>query len=400
MPHLIHSMSFPSPSPSLAPDQQTPFRSFFLGGFECSSHRRADGTRLNLLQATHHDEWADTDYQQLTELGIRTARDGVNWHSIEAVPLQYDWSSVIPKLQAARHAGCQIIWDLCHYGWPDHLDIWSDAFVERFASFARAMAEIVRGESDEVPIYCPINEMSYWAWAGGDVGQINPCAIRRGSALKRQLVRAEIAAILAIRSVDPRARFVTAEPLIHIASELSDPTAILQADRQRLYQFEATDLLAGRLHPELGGSPEFLDIVGVNFYPHNQWYFDGSIIPLGHHSYRPLSEMLQEVYRRYRRPLFIAETGAEGSARASWLHYVSAEVQDAMHHGVEIHGICLYPVLDYPGWDNDRLCNVGLLGHERNDGRRPVCSKMADELHLQQYFFQRLVHSGQTTSGR
>jgi hypothetical protein len=31
-------------------------------------------------------------------------------------------------LKAARHAGLGVIWDLCHYGYPDWLNIWWDAF--------------------------------------------------------------------------------------------------------------------------------------------------------------------------------------------------------------------------------------------------------------------------------
>ncbi len=53
------------------------FRSFFLGGFECSSHRRADGRRLDLIAATRHDQLAGQDYRLLAEHGIRAARDGV-----------------------------------------------------------------------------------------------------------------------------------------------------------------------------------------------------------------------------------------------------------------------------------------------------------------------------------
>ncbi len=114
------------------------FRSFFLGGFECSSHRRRDGRRLDLIAATRHDLLALEDYRQLSEHGIRAARDGVRWHRVEAVPGYYDWSPVLPMLRAAETAGIQVVWDLCHYGWPDHLDIFSGPFVEHFARYAAA----------------------------------------------------------------------------------------------------------------------------------------------------------------------------------------------------------------------------------------------------------------------
>src|SRR3954464_10566136 len=62
-------------------------------------------------------------------------------------------------------ASVQVVWDLCHYGWPDDIDIWAPAFVERFAAFAAAAARVVREETDAVPFYSPVNEISYWAWA-------------------------------------------------------------------------------------------------------------------------------------------------------------------------------------------------------------------------------------------
>jgi hypothetical protein len=55
-----------------------------------------------------------------------------------------------------------------------------------------------------------------------------------------------------------------------------------------------------------------------------------------------------------------------------------------MAAGVPMEGICLYPVLDYPGWDDDRHCAVGLLGNPDADGRRPLHMPLAEELARQQ----------------
>ncbi|MER9592512.1 beta-glucosidase [Mesorhizobium australicum] len=360
--------------------EPTAFNSFFLGGFECSSHRRADGVRLDLLRATCHDEASETDYLELQRRGIRTVRDGLRWHLIEREPGNYDWSSFLPMLRAADATGTQVVWDLCHYGWPDHIDIFSPEFVERFARFAEAVARVIHDEIGSVPYFCPVNEISYWSWAGGDTGRINPCASGLGGELKRILVRAAIAAMDAIRRVDSRARFITAEPLINVVGYAHDVEHQLEAERYRLYQFEALDMLAGIQEPELGGRPEYLDIVGVNFYPDNQWLLHGPTIPFGDHAYKPLADMLVEVAQRYNRPVFISETGAERTARPSWFHYVVAEVVEAMQWGVQLEGICLYPIIDYPGWENGRMCDVGLLGPMGEHGRRPVCQRMADEL--------------------
>lgn len=360
------------------------FDSFFIGGFECSCQERRDGTRLDLLRSTRHDELATPDYRALLEHGIHSARDGVRWHLIERAPGQYEWSSLVPMLRAARQTGVQVIWDLCHYGCPDHLDIWSDAFPGRFARFAREAALVIADVSGSAPLLCPVNEISFWSWAGGEVGRFGPCGVGRGGELKRQLVRAWIAATDAVRAVVPQARFVCAEPAIHIdAGGIATPEQIAGAEHNRLSQFEAVDLLTGRLEPELGGHPDYLDILGVNFYPDNQWYYGGLTIPLGHHAFRPLSDLVEEWYRRYRRPVVIAETGSEGSARASWLHYVCGELQHASDRGVPIEGACIYPILEYAGWENGRVCLTGLLSTPDASGARRVHQPLASELRMQ-----------------
>lgn len=356
------------------------WRSFLMGGFECSSHRRHDGARLDLLAASAHDRLARADYARLAALGIRTVRDGLRWHLIETSPRNYDWSSALPMLRAARGEAVQVIWDLCHYGWPDDIDIWSAEFVDRLAEFAVAAARLIREESGEAPILCPINEISFWAWAGGDVGHMNPGTLGRGTELKRQLARAAVAAIEAVRSVIPEARFVFAEPAIHLDGGLGSLEHRDAAESYRLAQFEACDMISGRMAPELGGRPEYLDIVGVNFYPSNQWYHGGGTIPLGHHAFRPFSEILAEIHARYRRPMIVAETGAEGSARASWLHYILGEVQTAVANGVPVEGVCYYPIVDCPGWVNERICPVGLLSRPDAQGRREVYEPLAREI--------------------
>ncbi|WP_462382570.1 glycoside hydrolase family 1 protein [Pseudomonas sp. Marseille-QA0892] len=366
------------------------FDSFFMGGFECSTHRRGDGRRLDLIAATAHDRWASSDYVTLAEHGLRSVRDGLRWHLIETTPGQYDWSSFLPQLRAANQAGVQVIWDLCHYGWPDDIDIWRPAFVERFARFAREAARVIVEETDRPAFYSPINEISFWSWAGGDVGHFSPLGRGRGFELKHQLVRASIAAIEAIREVDSRSRFVQTDPVINVIPSNNRPEVQGEAERFRLSQYEAWDMLCGNQWPGLGGRPEYLDILGLNYYSDNQWFLGGDTIWRGDPNYRPFSGILAELYRRYRRPLLIAETGAEGDARADWFDYVANEVHLALQRGIPIEGICLYPVLDYPGWENDRHCETGLLGYPDALGQRPAHGPLAEALQRQRQRFDGL----------
>lgn len=312
--------------------------------------------------------------------GLHTVRDAVRWHLIEAMPGRYDWSSFLPMLRAARDSGVQVIWDLCHYGLPHDLDIWSPRFLDRFAAFCGAVARIVREESDTVPFYCPVNEISFWAWAGGDHARMHPNALGRGPELKRQLACAAIRAVEAVRDVAPDARFIQAEPLIHVAGHPDMPETAAGAEKHRVAQFEAFDMIAGRSAPELGGSEAHLDIVGVNFYPENQLVRGGATIPLGHWMYRPLRHLLIEVGARYGRPVLLSETGAEGSNGAGWLRYVGGEVRAARRAGVPVEGICLYPVMDYPGWQNDRPCRCGLIRSGGDWRERSVDEELLDQL--------------------
>ncbi len=360
----------PAPPPPL-------FRSFVQGGFESSTHRLGSGRRLDVIAATSHDTHAEADYRQLGGLGLRTCRDALRWHLIETAPRRHDFASFVPMLRAARRAGTQVIWDLMHYGWPDDLDIWTPAFVKRFADFARAAAQVLAGETDDVPFWCPVNEISFHAWAGGDARYLNPFAGGRGFELKVQLARASIAAMHALRDVDPRARFVHCEPAIAIHHDPGTGRPYWEAEGWHQAQFQAFDLIMGRLWPQIGGDPSLLDIIGVNYYFNNQWIHAGPSIDIDHSRYRPFSDLLFENHARYHRPILIAETGTEGARRASWFRYVAAEVARARQRGVPVEGICLYPVLDHPGWDDDRLCPNGLLSLDITQGLRRAEPELA-----------------------
>jgi beta-glucosidase/6-phospho-beta-glucosidase/beta-galactosidase len=362
------------------------FDSFFMAGFECSSHRRRDGVRLDLIRATSHDKHVQRDYRLLRDLGFRTVRDGLRWHLIEKSPGQYDWSSWLPMLEAAEQLGMQIIWDLFHYGSPDCVDQAAPDFPERFTEFALAALEVHQSVSGRPPLICPLNEINFLSWAVDD-GYFPHVGPDRRGWFKDQLVRTGIAASKAIRERWPRTTIVWAEPLIHIAPHDLRRKTVRAAEANLQGMYEAYDWITGLARPELGGNPSLVDVVGWNFYPHNQWYFQGPTIPMGHHEYRPLADMLIEMAERYGKPLFLSETGAEGTGKPSWLHYVCNEVRDAMDRGADVRGICWYPITAYPGWDNSRHAETGLLSSVVADGSRHVDERLLAEFEVQRGLF-------------
>lgn len=359
----------PAPVPTL-------FASVIQGGWESSTHRRRDGRRLDVIAAIGHDTHATQDYLQLQGLGIRTCRDALRWPSIDTGGA-LDLGSWAPMLQAARDTGTQVIWDMMHYGWPDDLDVWSPAFVYRFARLARAAGRHHRQVTDAVPFWCPVNEISFLSWAGGDAGYLNPFAGGRGFELKVQLARCYLAARAELVAIDPRARFVTAEPLIAVQHADWTGRPLFEAHGWHDAQFQAFDLIAGRIWPQIGGSEAALDMVGVNYYWNNQWIHGGPPIDVDHALHRPLSDLLVEVAARYDRPVMLAETGTEGARRAAWFDHVLTQTHHARRRGVRVEGVCLYPIADHPGWDDDRMCPNGLLGADPSSGARDVYAPLA-----------------------
>lgn len=369
--------------------ENTFFNSYLMGGFECSTHRNNHGRRLDLIASTQHDEFAREDYSRLMETGMKTARDGVRWHLVETEPGRYDFTSLERQVRAARETGIQIIWDYFHYGYPDDIDIFSPVFVERFAAFSRAVTEYLQTHLGTGLFICPVNEISFFSWIAGHKGVFYPCKRQRGSELKRQLVKTAIAAIDAIRDVCPSARLVATDPAIHVMPPRENtPASRRAAENYRRAQFQAFDMLAGKLEPELGGGPRYLDIIGLNYYYHNQWRHPSRRkIPLGHKDYRPFHKILLEYNERYHRPVLIAETGIEDEKRPEWFRYVCDETQAARSLGVRIEGVCLYPVVNHPGWADDRHCHNGLWDYADDLGGREIFQPLADEIEAQRNNF-------------
>ena len=132
------------------------FPTFFLSGFECSNFLWSDGVRRNLVAETAHDRHAAEDYRILNRLGIAVAREGIPWPLVDRGG-HCDFSPIDPFIEAMNASKITPIWDLCHYGYPDDLDPFSDAFAPRFAAYCRAAAEYVLRRVRRPPFFTPIN---------------------------------------------------------------------------------------------------------------------------------------------------------------------------------------------------------------------------------------------------
>lgn len=336
-----------------------PFASFWMGGYECTDQLNTHGDRVDFLHVTGHLDLLREDYALLAQFGIKTVREGLRWSQVEKRPYDYDFRTLGTMLEAGRDCGIQQLWDICHFGYPDDLSPLHPHFTRRFAALCRAFAHYhATFRLGETLIVTPINEVSFMSWLGGDVAGTSPYCRNNGWEVKYALMRAYIAGIRALREVVPGVRILTTEPLVNVVPTFdATDEQIVEAAQHHDLQYQSLDMLSGRICPELGGSPDCLDMLGFNFYYNNQWEF-GTNHQLNWNDlvmdprWRPLDDLLGEAQQRYNRPVVLSETSHPGLDRPLWNERIGLECSRAIADGVPLWGVCQYPVIDRPNWDH------------------------------------------------
>ncbi|MCU7616290.1 hypothetical protein NZ698_03710 [Chryseobacterium sp. PBS4-4] len=336
-----------------------PFKSFLMGGFECADQQNAFGRRVDLYKTSGHDRFLEEDYDQLNEIGIKTVREGIRWSVVETKPYEYDWTEVERIIKVSQEKNIQVVWDICHFGFPDDLTPLHPMFARRFSHICREFVIKYRSLVPEgLLIVTPINEVSFISWLGGDVRGTSPYCVGQGWEVKYALMKAYIEGIEMMKEIDPSVRILITEPLISIVS--NDPNnneAVLFAEEKHFEQFQVHDILSGAMCPELRGKPEYLDIIGVNYYYDNQWINEThEFLPWAkeppHPLFRSLHTLVETVFARYGRPIIIAETSHPGEDRAKWIRSITKECISILKSGLPLFGCCFYPLIDRPDWDD------------------------------------------------
>ena len=203
---------------------------------------------------------------------------------------------VSERLAAAKRMGVEAIWDLSHY----HRN-------ENPVHCARMAAEASVAVNGLNRLWlCPVNEPSLYPKIAG---------MPRQEAIDMAITMARVA-----RDHHPDVGILTNDPITGIG------------DRQ----FEAKDAIVSAVH---------VDVIGINYYPHT--------------ARTSLAKVLMTTWRRYRKPIMVAETSWHdghpvhhrrhpGLNKGTWLRHVVEHVDIARFHGANVVGICWYPIVDYP----------------------------------------------------
>jgi beta-glucosidase/6-phospho-beta-glucosidase/beta-galactosidase len=364
------------------------FPTFFISGFECSTFLWKDKKRRNLVTEIQHDQFADQDYALLRSLGIAVCREGIPWPLVD-INGTYNFSCIDPMIEAMNKHKILPIWDLCHYGYPDDLDPFTEEFTERFAAYCKAAAAYVIPKLQGPYFFTPINEITFFSFCGGEWGWVAPYKNTREDRerLRLSLCKAAIAGVKAIREIEPAARMIHIDPLVQVVAPINRPDQRSAAWKEtNIDTFLAWDILYGKEHPELGGSPEILDIVGANNYSFGQMEYrengPHAALPPNDPRIQSLCTLLRSVWERYRLPMIIAETSGLKEGREDWLRDVMEESLAAVNEGMDLHGICLFPAVDMPDWHTGEWLHNGLYDVVPESGvlKRIECAQYINEL--------------------
>ena len=338
---------------------RNPFQSFWMAGFECTDKLNCFGNRVDFLTITGHLEKIDEDYKNISQLKFNTVREGLRWSKVEIAPYQYDWADARKIIQAAKENDIQVIWDICHFGYPDDLTPLHPMFARRFSALCREFIRFYRSvDSTGTLIVTPFNEVGFISWLGGDVCGTSPYCKGYGWQVKYNLMKAYIEGIEAIMEVDSNTRLLSTEPLVNIVPPLNaTDEQVADALKRHEDQYQVLDILSGRLCPELRGKPEYIDIIGCNYYFNNQWVTVSceSLQWTNEENdprWLPLSSLIKQLYERYERPVVLSETSHPGEDRPRWMNFVADQCKTAIEEGVPLWGICWYPIIDRPDWDH------------------------------------------------
>lgn len=358
------------------------------GGVECTVNRVRDRFFDQVVRSGHEHRPQDID--RFAALGITSLRYPVLWERVAPRALgEPDWTWSDDRLARIRAAGLNPIVGLLHHGsGPAYTSLVADDFPQRFAEYARAVAERYAWVTD----WTPVNEPLTTARFSGLYGHWYPHGTDDRTFVRALLnqLRGTVLAMRAIRAVNPSARLIQTEDLGRTSGT---PRLRRQVRHECDRRWLTWDLLCGRVderHPfygrlrRCGASPEELaafvespcppDVLGINYYVTSDRWLDervdlyppwarggnGQIAYADVESVRARGkgivgheQHMLAAWRRYARPLALTEVhlGSTRDEQARWLLEAWAAAERARAQGADVRAVTLWALLGSFNWD-------------------------------------------------
>ena len=364
----------------------------FVGAFESTYQPAHD---RDVVETTdHHVRWKD-DLRLMASCHVKQLRYPLRWHRIEPERGRFDWAHTDEVLGYMQDHGFEPIVDLLHHtSYPRWIgDFTSPEFRPAFLRFCEAVAR----RYPWIPGYTVCNEPFTTFLLCGQEGVWPPYqrGLRGFIDLAQNVFPAvtEASRLLKDRLPDAQHVHVEATERHTWSGSAGEEFAAMTNDRR----FFFTDLLAGKpIDPHrpfarelcqaggealLGIEPGQIDVLGLDYYAHNQWHWTGAngkgtnTPP----NPAPLADVIVEYAERYGLPVMLGETNIRGFAsdRASWLKYTLEQCEHAADRGVDVRGYCWFPFIDSADWGSllheceGAIDPVGVFWLDEEKDRRP-----------------------------
>ena len=354
------------------------------GGVE-SSHLRVGDRVVDQLRGTGHASRLG-DLDRLADLGVTAVRYPVLWGwGTNGQETNWGWSDA--RVWGLLDRGIRPVVGLLHHGFgPTGINPFAPDYADRFAGYAGLVAARYPGID-----FLPINEPLTTARFAGLYGHWWPHGRddRSFVLLLLQQILAIRAATMAIRQLAPEATVLASEDL-GITQGSSGTQLAVDFDNER--RWLTWDLLHGRvdddhiMRPYLGSVPDASfaldtlaidpvppDVLGIDHYitsdrylddrvehfparfrgeGHGMYYADVEAVRVEGADIRPFARAIDETWRRYERPMVLAEVQLAGddAARVAWWHEAVAAAHRARAHGVDLRAVTSWSVFGAVDW--------------------------------------------------
>jgi beta-glucosidase/6-phospho-beta-glucosidase/beta-galactosidase len=372
-------------SPLFPPPSSGGSRAVF-GAFESTY---LPGHGMDVTETTGHDRQWRADLDRVLSGGVTTVRYPVRWHRVEASPGDYAWSEVDAVLGYLFERGVHVVLDLVHHtSYPEWLD---DGFRDRrFGTAFLAYAEAAANRYPWLTSYTLFNEPFATLFLAGHEALWPPYdrGVEGFVRLLKSVLPALSQASRCWSELLPDAWHVWVDTCEHHTGTPGGPAGFAQLANDRRHM--VLDLaLHHDLDPErpflrqllaAGGEslleldPMRVDLLGLDYYCHSEWFYDEA----GGHAPSPepvgFAALAEHYGERYGLPMVLSETNLRGlpTDRASWLRYTLEQYETAIQRGVDLRGYCWFPYVDSCDWDSllarpaGRADPVGVVGLDRS----------------------------------
>ncbi len=355
------------------------------------------------------DWWrnAEADFDRMVQLHLNAHRLSVEWSRLEPEPGRVDEAAVRryrQMLRGLRERGVEPMVTLHHFTlplWVARRGGWENPeVVQGFRMHARRCAEWF---GDLVDLWVTVNEPNLVVVLGylqgrHPPGVRNPQRARRAA---RHLLLAHAAAYHAVHEVQPHAQVGVAHHLRPMDPERPRHPLDRWVARWHSEWFNwmwldvlHTGRARGTLRPErLEECAGTVDFLGVNYYTRDRVRFAPWAVHVAFGFHRPtrgaptsdfqygeiypegLQRVLEEAWRRYRKPLFVTENGlpdAEDRHRPGFLREHLAALHRVVSQGVPVCGYYHWSLVDNFEWTDGWRMKFGLVAVDPASQRREV----------------------------